>query len=252
MLNMTFLEREYGFSKISPGVQTQTSTVLLSFGLAKSFSTPHVYHSAYELETEVETERGRPFVYPIFCLAAPISEKPFSRVRSCSATRGRRHQLQYEPLLGASSRKLIFPLKITFFSEFSAVNQWFMQFCIIITNFQAHLIDRSFNNERNVRKSIVKTDFSPLIGHLVLVSEARECRTANLFENSWTWYCTFPTVFQVEEAAIKNKMKQIFSHRTHPKVVQDFFCTCVTKNFPNQKVLKIMLMRMKNILLKLM
>jgi hypothetical protein len=83
-----------------------------------------------------------------------------------------------------------------------------MQFCIKITIFQAHFIDRSFNNERNVRKSMGKTDFSPLIGHLVLVSEACECPTANSLENSWTWHCRLPTVFQVEKAAIKNKKKK--------------------------------------------
>jgi hypothetical protein len=118
---MKFLEREYGFSQIPPEAQTHTSTVLLSFGSARCFSTLHVYHSTHELETGVETERGRPFDYLNFCLAAPISEKPFSRVRSCSATRGRRHPLlQYEPLLGASSRKLIFPQKkVNFFRSFS-------------------------------------------------------------------------------------------------------------------------------------
>lgn len=102
--------------------------------------------------------RGRPFVDPhffFFFSSALISEKPFSRVRACLATMGRRAPPttvwgatgRYKKKTELSSKK----------SRFSGKNSYQWMNHVILhnnTHFHAHVIDRSLNNEENMRGTI--------------------------------------------------------------------------------------------------
>jgi hypothetical protein len=104
--------------------------------------------------------RGRPFVYPIFCSSSPISEKPFSRVRACSASMGRRAPpTTVWVTTGRLINKTEFLSKIASFSGKNSY-QWIIRAILHNnTNFHAHLIDRSLNNEQNMWGTIEKIVF---------------------------------------------------------------------------------------------